>query len=309
MRSKLPSFLRDALDGEPDGDALAEVWQQLGDAPLDGSDESQTDAAWAALRRRIRRMPEDRPVARPRRARWAVGALTVTALAAIVFLTLPVTHQAPPGMTEAVQLADGSVVTLNSGSELRHARIWLGDRSVVLDGEAYFDVEPGDDRFVVETHNAQVIVLGTAFNVRAWPSEAGTAVAVTEGHVRVEAADDSAALSAGESAIATGREVSETSVDAEQQASWRMGAISFTDRPLADVLAEVERRYDVTIRPLPSAPLDVRVSAHYVERPDLDELLSDLGAATGARFEGEGEGYRVRSGSSRRITPPTPVQP
>lgn len=296
--SPLPPHLEDALAEVPpdERDQLARVWDLLGD----GGPDASTDAAWAALRTRVeapaRRPAADRAAARPRRRRWAVlsGAVAAVVALAAVWTLAPVTHRAAPGQTAAVTLPDGSTAVLAAGAELTHRRA-LGARSVALDGEAYFEVETGTP-FTVETPTARVEVLGTAFNVRAWDGE--TAVALVHGRVRVTSGADTSELAPGQALVADGAAIEAASVDVEQAAAWRFGAFSVQDRPLGAVLGEVERRYGVAIGTAADAPLGARVSAFYAERPALDVLLGDLGAAAGARFEAAGDGYRVRAAAA-----------
>ncbi|MGB3544143.1 FecR family protein, partial [Rubrivirga sp.] len=225
-------------------------------------------------------------------------------VALVAWLFVPVTHLAPAGDVLEVVLPDGSVATLNGGSELSHRRSFWSGRAVALEGEAFFQVETGS-RFEVLTHNASVEVLGTAFNVLAWPADGSTDVAVTEGQVRVENDQSrSLVLEAGDVAE-VGSDVSALPVDAGRRAAWRSGAVSFQDRPLGSVLDEVERRYGIALEAAPSVPLDVRVTAYYTDRPDIDALLGDLGAAAGVRFTPTAQGYRVRA--SRPVAPPPPA--
>ncbi len=321
MRSDPPLSpeLREALGAEPDGAALERVWHLLGAAaPPSGA---AADADWRALRDRIEagRPRTDRPAAPPpRRARrWAVLAgIAAVAVVAAVWSAQPVVERAPVGETLAVALPDGSRVTLNSGTALRRARLLWGtaDRAVALDGEAFFEVAPGDVPFVVTTHNARVAVLGTAFNVRAWAADAETSVALVEGRVEVserDVAPEVRTLAPGDRAVvqAEGVTVEAGPADVERVAGWRGGALAFEDLPLGVVLREVERRYGVAFRSDAGVPLGARVSAFYAERPRLDALLGDLGAAAGVRFVPGPEGYRVRAGrSAPRPAPPT-VQP
>ncbi|MEM8559772.1 MAG: FecR family protein, partial [Bacteroidota bacterium] len=198
---------------------LERVWELLDAAGPATDDTASTDQAWAALADRLALDPglatqTPRPAARqartrsasrepfrgarsPRR-RWATATLGLAALLLLV-LAWPrtVTHTVPFGEQRAVTLPDGSTAHLNSGATLAYARgfdrlplVAAPTRQVRLDGEAFFDVTPatehGGRAFVVETFNAQVEVVGTRFNVRAWHSqEERTTVTVEEGIVNV----------------------------------------------------------------------------------------------------------------------------
>ena len=93
---------------------------------------------------------------------------TLTASAELVTATLP----------------DGTMVTLNANSSLSYPEAWGSQREVTLTGEAYFEVTPNPDQpFVIHTGDADVKVLGTAFNVRALPDQPTVEVAVESGTV------------------------------------------------------------------------------------------------------------------------------
>jgi ferric-dicitrate binding protein FerR (iron transport regulator) len=184
---RFPRMLAD----EPDADELEAIWSALEGARTDGPiSPDDTDAAWEALSRKLglgagdaSDVPGDgsglQTQASPPPATRA-GWLRVAAIAAVLlggtslWYQIPVTHTAPAGERVAVPLPDGSDVQLNAGSVLRHRRgftllpgVAAGSRSVRLDGEAFFDVEPTGRPFEVQAGEARVTVLGTRFNVRA----------------------------------------------------------------------------------------------------------------------------------------------
>jgi len=121
----------------------------------------------------------------------AGGAATVIVLLIAVGLFVriqPKTMSVPYGEMQMVELRDGSLVELSGGSTLTYPGKWeSGERRVRLDGEAYFDVIRQDVPFVVQTFNADVTVLGTQFNVRAWEDDPvpETAVTLAAGRVAV----------------------------------------------------------------------------------------------------------------------------
>ncbi|MGD2034685.1 MAG: FecR domain-containing protein [Bacteroidales bacterium] len=88
--------------------------------------------------------------------------------------------------TTKIELPDGSVVTLNAGSRLTYSKNNFGkeNRTVNLRGEAYFEVEKDIDRpFIIRLDKAEIRVLGTAFNVRAYRKMDAIEVTVSEGKV------------------------------------------------------------------------------------------------------------------------------
>jgi transmembrane sensor len=86
-----------------------------------------------------------------------------------------------------ITLSDGTLVTLNSSSTLEYPRKFTSDiREVTITGEAFFDVKPDPDKpFVINAGKMQVKVLGTSFNVRAYPEAEVVEVVVETGIVQV----------------------------------------------------------------------------------------------------------------------------
>lgn len=120
-------------------------------------------------------------------AGFAVAALVVSAVGLALWLQ-PRTVTVPYGAMKTIELSDGSVAELSSGSTLTYRHFWGRDeRRLKLEGEAFFDVAEAQRPFVVETFNASISVLGTRFNVRAWSTDPipETSVALESGRVEV----------------------------------------------------------------------------------------------------------------------------
>ena len=93
----------------------------------------------------------------------------------------------PQGTYSKINLPDGSVVWLNSGSKLKYSVTpQKGKRDVFLSGEAYFEVcSDAKNPFLVMTEKVTVKATGTMFNVEAYPSDTIVAVTLKEGKVDV----------------------------------------------------------------------------------------------------------------------------
>src|SRR2546423_14261851 len=91
------------------------------------------------------------------------------------------------GSRSKLVLPDGSTVWLNAGSKLTYNKDFGNNiREVSLVGEAFFDVmHIPDVPFVIETPTAVVKVLGTSFNVKAYPNETTTETSVIRGRVEI----------------------------------------------------------------------------------------------------------------------------
>lgn len=94
---------------------------------------------------------------------------------------------APLGSKTNIQLADGTKVWLNSGSKLRIPQKFEGHyREVTLTGEAFFDVKRDTTRpFMVRTSKLNIKVLGTSFNVKAYPEEGTIETTLVKGSVTI----------------------------------------------------------------------------------------------------------------------------
>jgi len=128
-----------------------------------------------------------------------VGAIAVAACLVVVFLRTGVKGpgQAPlasgnfvstkNGSKSKLQLPDGTQVWLNSGSNISYDNDFGGrTRQVRLTGEAFFDVVKDNARpFIIHTATVDIMVLGTAFNVRSYPEEKVTETSLIRGAVEV----------------------------------------------------------------------------------------------------------------------------
>ena len=149
-----------------------------------------------------------------------------------------------------IRLADGSVVQLNTNSELR-VRLRSTRREItLLRGEATFEVAPDKLRpFIVVAGNTAVRAVGTVFNVE--ESDAGVEVLVTKGVVAVglplevvAQRGTPAMVDAGQMAIAGLSQVEVQSVDQdeiERRLAWHQGMLVFDGQSLADVASEFNR--------------------------------------------------------------------
>ena len=190
-------------------------------------------------------------------AKYAVAATVLIAalVSAYYLLFLPsgqVMYQTAYGEKQTISLPDGSEVILNASSTLSYASSgWEDNRTVQLEGEAFFSVTSGE-QFIVETDNGSVSVLGTEFNVR---SRQNLFNAVCfEGKIRVDVQKETKELTAGNSIqFENGLLVAESEVQNIAQPSWMTGVITFTDVPLKTALEELTAQFGITITGTPVA--------------------------------------------------------
>lgn len=161
----------------------------------------------------------------------------------------------PNGEKKTITLSDGTKVILNSGSLFIYPEQFYGDeRCVYLSGEGYFDVFRCDDfPFIVHTGRLNVKVLGTRFNIEAYPDEKSITTTLNKGSVKVfipEKESDGLILKPNEQAVYHSNNMSLDlkKVDANDYSSWTEGEICFIQEPLFSVLKTLSRRYNVEFR-------------------------------------------------------------
>jgi transmembrane sensor len=147
------------------------------------------------------------------------------------------------GIKTSFTLPDNSEVVLNSGSEIEYKKSYW-DRTLQLDGEAYFKVAKGK-RFEVTTSLGKVAVLGTQFDVKA--RENRFDVTCFEGRVQVNYDKEQVLLTAGQSVSFEKGKQSKNTILASKP-DWLDNKIAFDKENLEQIVAEIERNYDVKIK-------------------------------------------------------------
>ena len=166
-----------------------------------------------------------------------------------------VTGKAGAGKTMIVYLNDGTKVTLNSGSELRYPETFDGKkREVYLSGEAYFEVAHNPEKSF-QVHSGKVVtsVLGTSFNVMAYPRLSKMTVTVLTGKVAVKNNDSKqlvmllpkqrASLTAGNVVFAV-----DSVKDLGDMVAWSKGELVFNNATLEEIALKVSYRYGVNVK-------------------------------------------------------------
>lgn len=201
------------------------------------------------------------------------------------------------GEKAQVSFSDGTVVTLNAASSLRYPKQFKGSkREVYLTGEAYFEVTSNADKsFIVHTNNADVEVLGTKFNIRAWKEDNAVDVGVREGKVAVSTADsnkkrDRVLLSRGQfTSIIEGEGISDVqNVDVDKHLLWLNGGMYFDNVPFKQVFLQIERKFDVQISIKgDESILEVPFTSTFRDR-ELDKILRVLSASMKMEYRQKG---------------------
>lgn len=150
-------------------------------------------------------------------------------------------------------LADGTKVWLNAASSLRFPVTFSGsERLVEIRGEVYFEVAKDAARpFRVKMPGEGMVeVLGTHFNINAYPENGAVRATLLHGAVKVIRGGQSKQLAPGQQAVLSGAAgISlENSANLGRVMAWKEGYFWFEDTKIRDIMSEVARWYDVEVR-------------------------------------------------------------
>jgi transmembrane sensor len=168
--------------------------------------------------------------------------------------TLTSTFIAPVGQKSQLVLTDGTKVWLNSGSKLIYTnKFGEKDRAVRLKGEAFFDVTKNKDlKFIVNAGKVNVVVHGTAFNVKSYPADDNIAVSLLRGKVDVVSSEnsESIALLAPGQRVVVGKKNLTSKIekcDADIDGIWRLEKLKFEGATIAEVAEKLGKWYGLNI--------------------------------------------------------------
>jgi transmembrane sensor len=232
------------------------AWNALGAA---GSDvQFDTDAAWKNLKQKIKTQKNQNPETKSKYT-WAAaaGVILIIAVASLFWLTRdhtdPIRTLAISTTGEVINdtLPDGTVVSLNKNSELVYPSVFAdAERNVTLKGEAFFDVShDAAHPFIIHAGMLDVKVLGTSFNVLAYPAGDSVHVSVYSGKVQCMSGNDTivimpgecAVYHKGEAAIVRGEE------DDPNRTAYRNRIFRFEDTPLGVAVQQLNDAYGCNI--------------------------------------------------------------
>jgi ferric-dicitrate binding protein FerR (iron transport regulator) len=180
-----------------------------------------------------------------------------------------------------ITLSDGTVIELDAGSSLKYPDQFGDDkREVFLSGEAYFNVTSKQKTpFIVQTGKAEITVLGTKFNVRAWEETRKVAVVVVDGIVSLSS--QNADNNRGEVTISVGKMsvldengfVSDpVEIDTEQHLAWMNREYYFQSATLSEVLDQLNRWYDIDFSLPADSYASNRITVYLRNQPIEDNL-------------------------------------
>lgn len=201
----------------------------------------------------------------------------------------------PKGQRSKVTLSDGTLVYLGSNSKIRYPKTFATIREMELVGEAFFQVKRDTTRpFIIRTNKIQTKVLGTSFKIEAFQGSP-IEISVATGKVSVDRQANKynkhltsvAVLTPGhlvnwdeKTEKATLNEVSTRELEL-----WKDGNLTFNNQRLADVVAVLERCYNVNIKILSDDLSNYRINTTCSLNESIDKIMSVMSKAGSFKYK------------------------
>lgn len=223
---------------------------------------------------------------------WRVAAAVTLLLVAsvVAYRIAEKTTTTIKGQTSQLILPDGSTVSLNAQTTVSYNRInWLFDRSVEMEGEAFFEVEKGE-KFTVNSRLGTTRVLGTSFNINTRNDE--YEVKCFTGRVKVTSKDSSVELTAGKGFKAEyNQEIRGFEFDTQEQ-NWKKGEYHFKNESLKSVIDELSLSYDVKVE-LADSLMNLKYTG-YFPVDNIDLALKLICEPMGMKYEKSDSQINIR---------------
>lgn len=195
---------------------------------------------------------------------------------------------------QAVELVDGSVVSLNEGSSLIYPEKFKGNnRKVALQGEAYFEVTHNPEQpFQIQTDEVLVQVLGTTFNVNNSNSDS-IVVTVDTGKVSMSVGGKEETLTAGYRGVyyrSTDLLVKIKSANTGVHNYWRTKSLSFSGATVGEAIQAIQQVYNVKIDLSDAAIANCRIHVDF-ENEQIEEVLEIISETLNLVWSNQGDAY------------------
>ncbi|TKG96639.1 FecR family protein [Puteibacter caeruleilacunae] len=210
------------------------------------------------------------------------------------------TLKVPRGGEFFLVLSDSTKVWLNSESVLRYPVIFDKDhRTVELIGEAYFEVAHNASKpFHVKTDKQTIQVLGTSFNINAYPDENVNYTTLVEGKVDVVSAIDLLhhRLEPGMQCVYDKQndKTDVKTVNVAEYISWKDGKYIFRNKSLEDMMYTLARWYDVHVTFANSRSRKVKFKGNLRRKDKFEDILTIIETTNEVKFEINGKNVTIR---------------
>jgi len=214
----------------------------------------------------------------------------------------------PIGEKAQVVLSDGSHVWINSGSRFVYPASFDSEiRKVTLEGEAFFDIKKANGKkFIVTTHDAEIEVLGTSFNVKSYPEDMKSQMTLVSGSIHLSTDNKSVILSPSQMAIINkmhnegsdkvGDNILPIIDDVHTSAisSWKNDILSFENETFADIAVKMERWYKTKITIADENLKRERFTGEFVHDETIHEVLGILDRTPPITYEEQDNEFVIK---------------
>jgi len=194
----------------------------------------------------------------------------------------------PYGKHIQLALTDGSILDINSGTKVVYPQAFKkNSREIYVEGEIFIDVKKANGiPFIVRTNKFDVNVLGTAFNVRAYPEDQNSEVVLQRGKVEVKDLNKKTVSMKPNELVSlrNGKYAHKEIVDASEYISWKDGLLLFKGEPMMEVIKRLHHYYGFQF----DCDNEVRQLTLYgkldINEP-IEKALSAISTTTGLSWE------------------------
>lgn len=197
------------------------------------------------------------------------------------------TVRIPQGQAASIVLPDGSHAWLNAGSRIVFPSTFSANspRLVKLEGEAYFEVSHNPSwPFIVESNELRATVLGTSFNLKAYPGEE-TILTLATGKVQVESGKKKMVLAPNQSARIAQGQMHLEQADAESAICWKEGILYFDGQTLRQIMLQLGRSYNLNVIFHNKKNLDNRIHFRASRDWSIRDIIDQMGLVSDTHIE------------------------
>ncbi|BAV07826.1 FecR family protein [Filimonas lacunae] len=209
-------------------------------------------------------------------------------------------------------LEDGSEVTLAAHSTLQHPKPFIQNRSVTLEGKAFFNVAKNAvSPFAVTAGGLTTTALGTSFWIESFNGKSKVNIKLVTGKVVIQKDKGNAQafapvyLTPGEELVfdkvnnqstvnnSSSERTATATGTAPAKAKKTVDNLNFNQRPLSEVLKELQAKYNITIQFDEAALAKMKFSGSYSEQDDIDDILHTIALLNELHLEKTTTGYSI----------------
>lgn len=228
---------------------------------------------------------------------WQISTVAATALLLIISGLYFVSNNhddqyntiiVPAGQRINLILADETNVWLNSNTKFEYpSKFAKNDRTVYLDGEAYFEVTDNKKKpFKVKTTSGDVQVTGTKFNVEAYSKVNNFVTSLFEGGVDIYRNEEKlASLDPNQRSSLSDNKLLISEISDTDAFLWRYGLIAFQNKELEEILLSLEKYFDIDIKVVSEKLPQHTYSGKFRQADGIDYALRVLQSSINFKFE------------------------